>query len=331
MSKKITVILICVLMVSLFAAQTALAAPKILQLGFTTAPNQNDPYNVFATEFAKLIDEKARGEIKIDVFHSGQLGPEREMADGMQLGTLDMGVITNAYVSHVVPACGLFDLPFIFANNKIAADILDGPVGTAVLAEIPSHGFIGLAWGEGGFRHLVTANAPVRTPEDILGLKIRCMETKSYLEAYAALGVNAVPMAWSEVITALQQKTIDGLDIPISVIYSNGFAEVARYLCMSGHFYSPLVLCISNQAWSALNKEQQTIVRECAVEAGRRTRANNARVEGQLIAEMKAKGMNIIDDVDIPAFQAKLSAFYEQQKKSIGGTFVDDLLNALGK
>lgn len=303
--------------------------PKKLQVGFTTAANEDDPYYVFGTEFAKLVKEKSNGTLEIDVMAGGQLGQEREMFEGMQLGTVDMAIMTNAYASNFVPASGLFDLPFIFANNKIAGEVLDGPIGTAVLNEYTSKGVKAIAWGEGGFRHLVTMKNEVRKPADFKGLKIRCMETKTYIATYNALGANAVPMAWSETITGLQQGTIDGLDIPISVIYSNGFPEIAKCLNLTGHFYSPLIMCISNEIWSSLTTDQQKWLAESAIEAGKKCREHNARVEGELLKKMKDGGMIIVDDVDIPAFQEVLKDFYGQQKNVIGGTYVDDLLKEL--
>lgn len=304
---------------------------QVLQVGFTTSPNDDDPYNVFAMEFKKLVEERSGGAIRIDVMPSGQLGQEREMFEGMQLGTVDMAVMTNAYASNFVPAAGVFDLPFIFSSNQIAAQVLDGSVGQAVLGEFDSFGVHALAWGEGGFRHLVATSKAVRVPADFKGLKIRCMETKTYLETYGALGANAVPMAWSETITGLQQKTIDGLDIPISVIYSNGFPEFADYLSMTGHFYSPLIMCISSQVWDGLSAENQEILHAASVDAGNACRAHNAEVEGKLLQEMEGQGMNIIKDVDIPAFQETLADFYAAQKSNIGGTYVDDLLAELDK
>ncbi|MDR3258570.1 MAG: TRAP transporter substrate-binding protein [Fusobacteriaceae bacterium] len=327
MSKKIGFIVLTMLV--LFGTFAFGAGVKTLQVGFTTAANEDDPYYVFGTQFSRLVKEKSNGKIEIDVMGGGQLGQEREMFEGMQLGTVDLAIMTNAYASNFVSASGVFDLPFIFKNNKIAAEVLDGALGQAVLNEYTGQGVKALAWGEGGFRHLVTMKTEVRKPADFTGLKIRCMETKTYISTYNALKANAVPMAWSETITGLQQGTIDGLDIPISVIYSNGFPEIAKYLNLTGHFYSPLIMCISNEVWKELTPEEQNILSESAIAAGKLCREHNARVEGELLKKMKDAGMNIIEDVDIPSFQALLKDFYGDQKSSIGGTFVDDLLKEL--
>ena len=300
-----------------------------IQIGFTTAAIDTDPYYIFAKSFSEIVEEKTNGRIKIEVKGGGQLGQEGEMFTGMQIGTTDMAVMTNAYVSGYISAAGLFDLPFIFKNNEEAARILDGDLGTEVLNEYEKFGIKALAYGEGGFRHLITLKNQVRKPEDFKGLKIRCMETESYIATYAALGTNAVPMAWSETITGLQQGTIDGLDIPISVIYANGFVDIAKDLNLTGHFYSPLIICMSKKVFDSFDENDKKILIESAKEAGQICRNFNKNSESKILAEMKAQGMEIIDDVDIPAFQNVLKDFYSKRSKNIGGNYVEKLMKKI--
>lgn len=300
-----------------------------IQIGFTTAAIDSDPYYIFAKNFSEIVDKKTNGRIKIEVKGGGQLGQEGEMFTGMQIGTTDMAVMTNAYVSGYIPAAGLFDLPFIFKNNEEAARILDGKLGIEVLNEYEKFGIKALAYGEGGFRHLVTLKNQVRKPEDFKGLKIRCMETESYIATYAALGTNAVPMAWSETITGLQQGTIDGLDIPISVIYANGFSDIAKDLNLTGHFYSPLIICMSKKIFDSFDENDKKILIESAKEAGQICRDFNKNSESKMLEEMKAQGMEIVDDVDIPAFQNILKDFYSKRSKNIGGNYVEELMKEI--
>lgn len=300
-----------------------------IQIGFTTAAIDSDPYYIFAKNFSEIVDKKTNGRIKIEVKGGGQLGQEGEMFTGMQIGTTDMAVMTNAYVSGYIPAAGLFDLPFIFKNNEEAARILDGKLGTEVLNEYEKFGIKALAYGEGGFRHLVTLKNQVKKPEDFKGLKIRCMETESYIATYAALGTNAVPMAWSETITGLQQGTIDGLDIPISVIYANGFSDIAKDLNLTGHFYSPLIICMSKKIFDSFDENDKKILIESAKEAGQICRDFNKNSESKMLEEMKAQGMEIVDDVDIPAFQNILKDFYSKRSKNIGGNYVEELMKEI--
>lgn len=300
-----------------------------IQIGFTTAAIDSDPYYIFAKNFSEIVDKKTNGRIKIEVKGGGQLGQEGEMFTGMQIGTTDMAVMTNAYVSGYIPAAGLFDLPFIFKNNEEAARILDGKLGIEVLNEYEKFGIKALAYGEGGFRHLVTLKNQVKKPEDFKGLKIRCMETESYIATYAALGTNAVPMAWSETITGLQQGTIDGLDIPISVIYANGFSDIAKDLNLTGHFYSPLIICMSKKIFDSFDENDKKILIESTKEAGQICRDFNKNSESKMLEEMKAQGMEIVDDVDIPAFQNILKDFYSKRSKNIGGNYVEELMKEI--
>ena len=300
-----------------------------IQIGFTTAAIDSDPYYIFAKNFSEIVDKKTNGRIKIEVKGGGQLGQEGEMFTGMQIGTTDMAVMINAYVSGYIPAAGLFDLPFIFKNNEEAARILDGKLGIEVLNEYEKFGIKALAYGEGGFRHLVTLKNQVKKPEDFKGLKIRCMETESYIATYAALGTNAVPMAWSETITGLQQGTIDGLDIPISVIYANGFSDIAKDLNLTGHFYSPLIICMSKKIFDSFDENDKKILIESAKEAGQICRDFNKNSESKMLEEMKAQGMEIVDDVDIPAFQNILKDFYSKRSKNIGGNYVEELMKEI--
>ena len=304
---------------------------KVIQLGFTVAAADDDPYCAFAEKFASIVAEKSKGQVKIEIYPGALLGADRELLEGVKIGTVDMTIMTNAVSSTLVPSCGLFDMPFIFKDSNEAAKILDGPIGQKILEDFTPHGIMALAWGEGGFRHLISTKKAVRTPEDMIGQKIRCMETKTYIDTYAALGVNAVPMSFSEIVPALQQGTIDGLDIPITVAYSNGFVStVKNYYNMTGHFYSPITILMNKKVWDQLTPEQQAIFKEAAVAGGKYSRENNLKNEKPLLEKIAANGLcTVVTDVNVPAFRKNLSAFYDKQKTSIGGTYVDDLMKAL--
>ncbi|MDU1954849.1 MAG: TRAP transporter substrate-binding protein [Peptoniphilus lacydonensis] len=320
---KLLVTFICIFIVT--GCSNKEDGKKVFQIGFTTAPVENDPYYIFAKTFSDIVKEKTDGNIVVDIKGSGQLGQEGEMFTGMQIGTTDMAIMTNAYISGYIPQAGLFDLPFIFKDGKEAAQVLDGKLGDEILKGYEEYGIKGLAYGEGGFRHLVTLKSEVRKPEDFKGLKIRCMETDTYIATYQELGTNAVPMAWSETITGLQQGTIDGLDIPVSVIYTNGFADIAKDLNMTGHFYSPLILCISKNVYDELEVEEQRILKEAAIEAGEATRISNKKTEPKMLDEMKRKGMKVIKDVDKESFQKSFEDFYDKRAEEIGKEYLDEL------
>lgn len=329
MKKYAIVVIISLLMLNLVGCSKSKTENKVFQIGFTTAPVEDDPYFIFAKNFSNEVYKKTNGKIVIDIKGSGQLGQEGEMFTGMQIGTTDMAIMTNAYISGYIKEAGLFDLPFIFGNSKEAASILDENIGRKVLNEYEKYGIKALAYGEGGFRHLVTANAEVRYPGDFKGLKIRCMETDTYIKTYQQLETNAVPMSWSETITGLQQGTIDGLDIPISVTYTNGFVDIAKDLNLTGHFYSPLILCISKNIYDELNEEEKEILRQAAEYAGKITRTSNADKETKMLKEMENQGMKIIRDIDKDAFKKKFKDFYKSRSQVIGEEYFDELSSEL--
>ncbi len=308
------------------------AAEITLGIGYTTASNPDDPYHVTALRFKEIVEEKTGGRIVVNEYPSSQLGSEPEMWEGMQTGTCDMAVMTNAYVSSYVPANGALDLPFIFSDLEQARGIIDGEFGQSLIDNMEGTGVSCLAFSEGGFRQLCTRNAAVRTPADLSGLKIRCMETKTYLSAYKSLGVNATPMAWGELLTALQQGTVDGCDAPLSVLYTNGFPDICKYIDNVNLFYSPLPVCISTSVLESLSPEDQKILKEAAVEASKKARENNDATAQTMEADLTSQGMTIIaeDEVDTEAFRAAVQPCYEEMESYIGSEWVNQLKGLAG-
>lgn len=296
-----------------------------LSIGYTTAANENDPYHFTASRFKEIVEKNSNGRITVNLYASSQLGSEPEMWEGMQIGTCDMAVMTNAYVSSYVRANGALDLPFIFTDLDQAREVLDGEFGQALIDNMEETGVTCLAYSEGGFRQLCTKKAGIWTPEDLKGMKIRCMETKIYLSAYEALGVNATPMAWGELLTALQQGAVDGCDAPLSVLYTNGFPDICKYIDNINLFYSPLPVCISTSVYKSLSEEDQNILKNAALEAAKETRASNDAMAEKMEIDLEADGMTIIPtiDVDTQAFQNAVQPCYDKMESYIGVEWVD--------
>lgn len=315
-------------------ADGSAAAPAsiTLSIGYTTAANPDDPYHFTALKFKEVVESKTEGRITVNVYPSSQLGSEPEMWEGMQTGTCDMAVMTNAYVSSYVPANGTLDLPFIFSDLEQARTVVDGEFGQALIDNMAGTGVTCLAFSEGGFRQLCTRAAAVRTPSDLTGLKIRCMETKTYLSAYGSLGVNATPMAWGELLTALQQGTVDGCDAPLSVLYTNGFPDICQYIDNVNLFYSPLPVCISTSVYEAMSAEDQQILKDAAVEAGKAARENNDATAESMEADLAAQGMTIIseDEVDSEAFRAAVQSCYDEMESYVGADWMDQIKSQVG-
>lgn len=302
-------------------------AKRTLSIGYTTAANSDDPYHFTATRFKEIVEERTGGRIAVNLYASSQLGSEPEMWEGMQIGTCDMAVMTNAYVSSYVRANGALDLPFIFKDSEQAREVLDGDFGQALIDNMDGTGITCLAFSEGGFRQLCTKKAEIKTPDDIKGLKIRCMETKIYLSAYKALGVNATPMAWGELLTALQQGAVDGCDAPLSVLYTNGFPDICKYIDNVNLFYSPLPVCISTSVYDSFSEEDQAILKEAAQEASKEMRQANDDAAEKMESDLASQGMTIIstENVDTAAFQQAVQSCYDEMESYIGSEWVEQI------
>lgn len=306
------------------------AQKTTLQIGFTTAADPSDPYFYVATEMARILEEKSGGTMGLELFPNGQLGQEREMFEGMQMGTTEMAVMTNSYVSNFIPACGALDLPFIFEDVDQAVSVMSGSFGQSLFTEFEGSGVVPLAWAVGGFRNLVTVGNAVKTPEDFKGMKIRCLENNTYMNTYSTLGANPTPMAWSETIPGLQQKTVQGLDASISVLYTGGFADICDYLSLTNQFFAATLVCISQTEWDKLTAEQQTWLRESAQEASVLQAQFQVQADEDNLTKMEEAGIEVIRDVDYAAFKEALGDFYDSMKESIGAQYVDDLFAAIG-
>ncbi|WP_119166115.1 DctP family TRAP transporter solute-binding subunit [Algihabitans albus] len=314
-------------------AATAIAggvsAQTSLKLGWTTSDGAKDPYAIAAREFAAALDRLAPGDFETQLFPNRQLGDEKEMLEGLSFGTLDVAIITNAVIANIEPAFQLNDMPFLYGDEAQAHDVLDGPVGQTLLAKLEDRGIVGLGFAEGGFRNMVNNAKPVSTPSDVEGVKYRVMQNPVFIEMFQSLGGNAVPMAWGEVFTAVQQGTIDGLEIPVAVVANNKFSEVTKYLSLTKHTYSALGVLISKKTYDDLSEAQQEAVREAAAMAIAAQREQNAVNMEELLSELRAQGMEVNQISDASAFRSKVTGVYDMFRDKIGAELMDEALAAV--
>lgn len=296
------------LAVSLSSA--AVAAPTVIKLGTTV--NEQDSFQVAALKFGELVKERTGGAYVIEVYPNAALGDERTMLEGMQMGTMDMGIITSGPFVNFVPEFGVLDLPFIFSNNAHAYAVLDGELGQTILGKLDGVGIKGLAYAERGFRNLTNSVRPVKSAADIKGLKIRVMENEVYTNTFKALGVNAVPMAWTETLTALQQGTIEGQENPVNVIHAFKLWESQKYVTMTRHAYAAAIFTMSKRLFDKLPADVQKVMKDAAQEAAVYERAWVADNEARQMADLKKNGMEIIEDPDLESFKVGVRSVYEK-------------------
>ena len=286
------------------------AAETVLQLGTTV--NEQDSFQVAAEKFAELVDEKTGGEYKIEIYPNGTLGGESDMLDSMSMGMLDMGIITAGPFVNFSEMMGVLDMPFLFANGEEAYKIFDGEIGRELLDTLEEANLKGLAYAERGFRNITNSVRPVKTAADVAGLKLRVMENEVYTATFTALGVNAVPMAWGDALTAMQQNTIEGEENPINVIFSYGLWDYnQKYVTLDRHSYSTAIITMSLDKFNELDEETQQIFLDCAQEAAEYERAWVADQEADQLAAIKDNGVEVIEDPDIESFREAVQSVYD--------------------
>ena len=288
----------------------ASAEPTVIKLGTTV--NEQDSFQIAAEKFKELVAEKTDGAYVIEIYPNGSLGDERTMLESMQMGTLDMGIITSGPFVNFVPEMGVLDMPFLFPDNAAAYKVLDGEVGQSLLDKFESANLKGLAYAERGFRNLTNNSKPVTTADDVKGLKVRVMENEVYISTFESLGVNAVPMAWSEALTALQQHTIDGQENPVNVIHSFKLWESQKYLTMTRHAYASAIITMSLQKFNALPEDVQVAFKEAAQGAAEYERQWVADNEESQLNDIKSNGVEVVENPDMESFKAAVQPTYEK-------------------
>ncbi len=298
------------------AASMADMSPMTVKLAHVV--NEKDGFHIAATKFKELVEERTGGKVSIELYPNAQLGDERTLLEGMQIGTVDMGIITNGPVANFVEEIAVFELPFLFPSPEAAYAVLDGEIGQEILASLERVQLKGLAYAERGFRNLTNNVRPVNGPADMDGLKIRVMENPVYIDTFKALGANTVPMAWTEALTAMQQGTIDGQENPINVIYSFKLYEPQKHLSMTRHTYAPAIIVMSLNLWDRLPADAQDVFSAAAQEAAEYEREMNAKMSADQTQALRDNGMQIVENPDIAAFQAKVAPVYEKYGAKFG-------------
>jgi TRAP-type transport system periplasmic protein len=300
------------------AVSPASYAKIILKCGTSTQPTHI--YNQAVEYFGKIVAEKSGGEIEVQGFPSSQLGSERDMVEGLQLGSLEMTLTSTGPMGSFVPQVKLFNLPFLFKDRESCYRVLDGKIGTEIADRFVKVGIRSLGWFENGFRNITNSKVAINSPDDMKGLKIRVMEDEVFILTMKALGASPMPMAFGELYTALEQKTVDAQENPLAVIYSSRFFEVQKYLAMTGHFYSPAVLLISEMTWKKLTPEQQKIVTDAAAQAREYERGISLKADQELEAACSKAGMTVTHPDKAPFVKAVSSVYTTPSViKAIGG------------
>lgn len=326
-AKRVTLMLVFFLLAAVISSGSAAWSSDVIVLNAGHVLQADHAYNLAFLRVAEMVEERSGGSLRINVFPNSTLGNERDLIEGMQLGLVEMAVVSTGPLSGFSSAFLVLDLPFMFEDNESAHSVVDGPIGQGMLESLLANQLVGIAFWENGFRN-VTATHPVRTPEDVRGMRIRTMEAAVHMATFNAMGAIATPMAWGEVYTALQQGTIDAQENPLANIYLGNIHEVNSYINMTRHFYAPAPVLISRVVFDRLSPEHQQIILDVVRE--------NVSYQRNLIQEGEVRfrqalidaGATIIDDIDMDLWRAASQSVYDQFIDTIGADLIRQVQEA---
>lgn len=215
-------------------------------------------------EMARLLRERTDGRLDIRIYSGGQLGAERDTLEITTFGGLDMNRVNLAPMNSIEPVTIVPSLPFLFRSTKHMRRALDGAPGEEILASLERHSLIGLCFYDSGERSFYNSKRPIRTPDDMKGMKIRVQNSDLYVSMIKALGADATPMDLSEVYQSLVQGVIDGAENNWPSYESGRHFEAARYFSLTRHVMAPEILVMSKHRWDRLSEDDRVIVREAA-------------------------------------------------------------------
>ena len=305
---------------ALLSTLPALAQFTDRNLRLSVPVPKEHPMSIGLVKMGACTAEKSGGKLKLQPFYDGVLGNDINATQSARSGTIDMLITSTAPLVTMVPSWGVFDLPFLFNTSAEADQLFDGKVGDWFAAKLPAVGLINLAWWENGFRQTTNSKRPITKAEDFDGVKMRVMQNNIYLDTFKTLGSNAVPMAFTEVYSALETKTVDGQENPFTNIENMKFYEVQKYLTLTRHAYSPTLVLFSKKIWDTLSPQEQATLRDCAVQGRADQRKANRAQEARSVENLRAKGMlvNEIAPAEMQRIRDKTKPIYERHAKEIG-------------
>ena len=318
---------------ALFVSSAAFAQYAERTIKFTNGLAEDHPVGLGVKRMQEVLNAKTGGKIKINAFWNNSAGGDLQATQALRAGTQEMVCTSSSPLVGIIKELGVFDLPFLFANEKEADAVLDGPAGVYFNKKLEEAGVINLAYWENGFRNLTNNKRAVTKAEDFEGVKVRVMQNNIFLDTFKTLGTNAVPMNFGEVFTALETKTIDGQENPFVTIETSKFNEVQKYLSVTRHAYTPFLVLYSKKLWDQLNAQEQAVLREAAMEGQKVQRSAIRAQSDKSLASLKAKGMQVneVNAAEQRRMFEKVKPVYDKNVPTIGIESVNIVLDALKK
>lgn len=292
---KLAIALACVapvLMMGSALAQVQDIKERTLKFAYVQPKGSHMGFGV--EKFSELVAKKSGNKIIIKGYPDGSLGGDLNVLTSLQGGTVDMTTMPPSLMVGQAKAYGAFSIHFLFGDFKEADTVLDGPVGKKFLEKAPK-GVVGLTYWDHGFRNISNSKRPIAKVEDIQGLKLRVVQEPLFVDSFTALGANPVPLAFTELYSAMETKAVDGQDNPIAAFEANKFYEVQKYLSSTRHVYQPLIVLISSKAWDQFSPAEKKIIQDAANETTIEQRKVSRNMDAQAIDLVKKQGVNFTD------------------------------------
>lgn len=285
-------------------AGTQASSGSVIELSvFAGSIAENTPTGVGLKAMVDYINENGGGTLKATDYYDTALGDATSMVQGLQQGTVDIGVSGTAYFSGLVPSVEVFQLPFLFDSLEDARAAVDGEVADKIFEKFAEKGIVGLTFWENGFRQLTNNVRPVSTPADLNGIKMRTLPATVQVETWKALGALPTTIDASELYTALQQGTVSAEENPLHEVVSRKFYEVQKYITLTDHVYTPFMMGISQKTWDKLNDEQKQVVMDAADAGKAAQRKANEEMTEEAMQVLLDNGCEIEESPDKEAFK----------------------------
>jgi len=320
---------LALVLVALGSSPAAAQSPLVMKFG--TAASPGNPMTDGAFEFAKVAGEASKGRLKVEVYHSGQLGKsESALLEGAQLGTIDLVASGSAPIGGMFEASyQALDLPFFWASRAQVWKVMDGAVGQELLRKMEAKGLKGFCFGGGwGFRNIMSNKRAVATPDDLRGQTIRVQESPTYIGMMKALGANPVPMPFGELYLAMKQGTIDGMELPPVTVRSEKFHEVTKFYSLTHHSYPPIAYFTNLRKYQAMPADLRQALDQAAKAACAMHRKMEVEKEQGDLDFIKKAGVQVNEVKDLKAFEARMGPVYEAVTAKVGKEFMDRLMAA---
>ena len=313
--------------VALFAiGRPALAQATVMRFGHPHPTS--DSWHTASLQFAEKVKAKTGGRITVQVFPNGALGSDPQMIGAVRGGTLDITLTGNPFFTGMAPQLNVLDLPFLFSSRAHVAKVLDGSIGDGLRKQLEGSNLKALATWEVGWRNLTNSRRPVATAADIKGLKIRTTPNPAHVKAFSLLGAVPTPMSFTELFTALETKTVDGQENPVTLILNAKFFEVQKHLSLTRHAFTSAPLVMNKAKFDALAPDLQQALTSTALEMAVAQRKMNEDAEGSSLDALKKAGMQAVENPDRESFSKIVT---DEVRKEFVAKFGSDVLDQIVK